>query len=171
MGGFNRLYAWSLGCLLLIALLPLPAQGQAIDRRGRLGIGASNQLKTDRPSVSFKLQQSRSTSLAGLVSVNTDDQGGFGAGLKIHRHFFEEPHLNFYGALLGAYLSDKRGSSLESVTGFQVDLTLGSEFHFQGLKSLGFHVDFGVSMSKLDDFVIQTTGENQFFVMGVHFYL
>jgi hypothetical protein len=141
-----------------------------VDRRGRLGLGVSNQLKTDAPSFSFKLQQSRSFSLGGLVSVNTAKDGGFGGGLKLHRHFFEEPHLVFYGSLLVAYLSDKRGSGVETQSGFQADLTLGTEFHFQGLQSIGFHVDFGASFTKLDDFVIETVG-SQFLIMGMHFYL
>lgn len=159
--------------LVCIALTLLSFESIAnvgIDRRGRLGIGVSNQLKTDAPSFSFKLQQSRSFSLGGMVSVNTADDGGFGGGLKLHRHFFEEPHLVFYGSLLAAYLSDKRGTGVATQSGFQADLTLGTEFHFQGLQSVGFHADFGLSFTKLDDFVIETVG-SQFLVMGMHFYL
>lgn len=167
----RRLSSFSL-LLLSLVLLHLPSQAEArgIDRRGRLGVGISNQLKTEAPSISFKLQQSRSFSIGGLVSADTGDNGAFGAGLKLHRHFFEEPHLIFYGAIMGAYLNDKRGSSLLNVSGFQVDLTLGTEFHFQGLQSLGFHFDFGVSMNKLDDFIVETVG-SQFLIMGIHFYL
>ncbi len=157
----------SLVILSLLCLLSLPAN--AVDRRGRLGVGVSNQLKTDAPALSFKLQQSRSSSIAGLASVDTGKDGGFGAGLKIHRHFFEEPHLIFYGAILGAYLSDKRGQSALDVSGFQFDFTVGAEFHFAGLKSLGFHFETGISLNKLDEFVVQTVG-SEFLVMGVHFY-
>jgi hypothetical protein len=165
----HSLKFWFLG--LALALLSFESMANmGVDRRGRLGIGLSNQLQTDAPSFSFKLQQSRSFSLGGLASVNTASDGGFGGGLKLHRHFFEEPHLVFYGALLAAYINDKRGSGVESQSGFQADLTLGTEFHFQGLQSVGFHIDFGLTFSKLDDFTIRTVG-SQFLVMGMHFYL
>jgi hypothetical protein len=156
---------------LLLWIHPSDAMAQGgLDRRGRLGVGLSNQLKTDQPSLSLKLQQSQSFSLGALFSANTADDGGLGVGVKMHRNFFQEPHLVFYGALMAAYLSDKRGNSFVDVSGFQVDLTFGSEFHFQGLQSVGFHFDFGVSLNKLDDFTFETVG-SQFLVMGVHFYL
>lgn len=163
----NLLSQLSLIFILLCLCAPC---ANAVDRRGRLGVGLSNQLQLeDLPAISFRLQTANSTSIGALFGANTDDNGGLGAGFKIQKHFFEEPQLNFYGSFLGAYLSQKNQNSSDD-SGFQFDFTLGSEFHFQGLESLGLHFEFGLSLTKLDDFVIQTVGQ-QFIVMGIHFYL
>lgn len=153
----------------LMLLLTLCTSAYGMERVGRLGAGVSNQLMGDLPAVSFKLQRSRSFAFGGLLGMDTANDGGMGAGLKIYRNFFDEPQLNFYGSLLGAYLSDKRTTG-EDQTGFQFDVTLGSEFSFTGLQSLGFAFEFGVSLNKLDDFVIETVGDS-FIVMMAHFYL
>ena len=47
---------------------------------------------------------------------------------------------------------------------------MGSEFSFAGLSSLGFSVEFGLSLNKVDEFVVETVGDN-FIVAGAHFYL
>ncbi|MBT3584923.1 MAG: hypothetical protein HN509_08450 [Halobacteriovoraceae bacterium] len=155
--------------LFLLILSSVSNLSHATDRRGRLGVGLNNQLKNDLPSISFKLQKSKSFAFGGLLGLSTDDSnGGFGAGLKVYRNLFDEPQLNFYTALMGALLKEKSAGVEQS--GFQVDLTLGSEFHFAGLTSLGFSFEFGVSFNKLDDFVAETTGSH-FVVAGIHFYL
>lgn len=165
---FQQLISFFCAALLFLALCTPTAQ--AVDRRGRLGVGLSNQLQLqDLPAISFRLQTASSTSIGALFGANTADDGGLGAGFKIQKHFFEEPQLNFYGSLLAAYLSQKNLNSSDD-SGFQFDFTMGSEFHFRGLESLGLHFEFGVSLRKLDDFVIQTVGQ-QFIVMGIHFYL
>ena len=153
----------------LVMLLTLCTSAGAMDRIGRLGAGVSNQLYGDTPAISFKLQKSRSFAFGGLIGMDTSKDGGMGAGLKIYRNFFDEPQLNFYGSVLGAYLNNKR-TNLEDQTGFQFDFTLGSEFSFTGLQSLGFAFEFGVSLNKLDDFKVQTVGDS-FLVMMAHFYL
>ena len=92
----------------LILLTLLCTNSQATDRQGRLGLGFSSQLKNDIPSLSFKLQSSRSFSYGAMAGINSDDDnGGMGAGLKLYQNFFDEPHLTFYGSLLGAYLKKK----------------------------------------------------------------
>lgn len=155
--------------ILFVAMVTLETS-YAVDRRGRLGAGISNQLLLDNvPSVSFKLQTARTTSVGLMFALDTDDDGGLGSGLKISQNFFEEPQLVFYGAFLGAFLNDKRLVG-EDQSGFQFDFTLGSEFSFSGLKSLGFHFEFGVSLNKLEKFRVQTVG-SQLLVMGIHFYL
>lgn len=156
--------------LMAVFAFTLLQPAQAVDRRGRLGLGLSNQLALeDTPSISFKLQTARTTSIGVLVGFDSADDGAMGAGFKLSQNFFEEPQLVFYGAFLGAYLNDKRVGR-EDASGFQFDFTLGSEFYFTGLKSLGFHFEFGVSLNKVDEFRIQTVG-SQLLVMGVHFYL
>jgi len=141
----------------------------ATERIGRLGVGFNNQLKNDIPSISFKLQKSKSFAFGGLLGINTSDTGGWAAGLKGYRNIFDEPYLTFYGHFLGA-LINKKTSAIQDQTGFQIDVGLGTEFSFQGLQSLGFSVEFGVSMYKLDEFTIETTGSN-FVVAAIHFYL
>lgn len=145
----------------------------ASDLRGRLGVGMTNQLANDIPAISMKIQQSKTFALGGLLGFKTDDDNTlYGAGLKFYRIIFDEPQLNFYFAGLFAaesYLDkDKKAQS-----GFQVDGTLGSEFHFQGLESLGFSLEFGVSVRKADEnggTSFQTLGDN-FLKAAVHFYL
>ncbi len=136
----------------------------------RLGIGFSNQLVNDIPAISFKLQKSPVMAIGGLLGYsNASVGGGYGAGLKIHRIIFDEPFLNFYGSILGAIV--KQNTSLtQSYAGFQFDFSFGSEFTFRGIESLGFSVEFGASVNKLKELVIETTGNN-FITAGVHFYL
>jgi hypothetical protein len=141
----------------------------ALDYRGRLGLGFTNQLQNDIPALSFKLQTSRSFAWGGLIGLNTDkNSGGFGVGLKAYKLFFEEPQLNFYGGLLAAYINQKQGNG-RSQSGLQTDLTLGTEFALPQLKSIGLSFEFGLSVTKLDEVVIQTVGQH-FVSAAVHFY-
>ncbi|MBT5094134.1 MAG: hypothetical protein HOM21_07825, partial [Halobacteriovoraceae bacterium] len=78
--------------LFLLILSSVSNLSHATDRRGRLGVGLNNQLKNDLPSISFKLQKSKSFAFGGLLGLSTDDSnGGFGAGLKVYRNLFDEP--------------------------------------------------------------------------------
>jgi hypothetical protein len=155
---------WFLG----IILLPLQ-EGFAFDKTNRLGLGASTQLQTNFPAISFKLQKNKTFAFGGLVGVSSDSQnGGQGIGIKFYRNIFDEPQLNFYMSGMGAFLNNKVNST--SYSGFQFDLSFGSEFHFTGLNSLGLSFEFGVSAYKLNNFIFKTLGSN-FFVSSVHFYL
>ncbi len=141
----------------------------AYDKINRLGIGMTNQLKSSYPALSFKIQKNRSFAYGGLAGISTStENGGYGVGLKLFKNLFDEPQLNFYIAGTGALL----GTTVNKTTysGFQFDLSFGSEFHFQGLSSIGFSFEFGVSAYKNQNFVLQTLGNN-FIVSGIHFYL
>ena len=160
----------TLRILILFFMSLTIMSAHAVDRPGRLGLGFSNQLQTDLPAISFKIQRSRAFAFGAMVGLSTDDNdGGLGAGVKLYRILFDEPQLNFYTSLLGAFLKENNGSA-SSDTGFQVDLTFGSEFSFVGLNSLGFTVEFGLSMNKMDDFVVETTAGG-LVIAAVHFYL
>ncbi len=160
-----------LSSLITFTLFVICPSSQAMDRFARLGVGFANQLKNDLPSISFKIQRSQSFSLGGQVAYSTDEnKGGFSVGLKAYRNLFDEPNLSFYASALGAVISRNKQGTSESVNGFQFDFTLGSEFSFPGLESLGFSLEFGGSLYKLDDFVVETVG-NSFIVSAVHFYL
>lgn len=153
--------------LTLIAMLV--TQVFATDRIGRLGLGFTNQLQNNTPSISFKLQRSKSFAFGGFFGLDTGDDGGWDAGIKLYRVIFDEPQLTFYSHFLGALINEK-SDGIKDESGFQFDVGMGSEFSFRGLESLGFSVEFGFSLYKVDEFVIQTVGSN--FVIGsVHFYL
>lgn len=141
----------------------------AMERTGHLGIGMSNQLQNGLSALSFKLQKSKSIAFGGLFALDTSDTGGYGAGLKFYKVVFEEELLNFYWSALGALTNKKTAAGIDQ-SGFQIDLTLGSEFSFAGLKSIGFSFEFGASLNKVEDLRIQTTGHH-FISGGIHFYL
>ncbi len=154
---------------LITASVCLSPKSEAYDKMNRLGVGMTNQLKNDFPALSFKVQHNKSFAIGGMMGLSTEkNNGGFGAGLKVYRNIFDEPQLNFYFAGMGALLNNKVNQATYS--GFQFDLSLGSEFHFTGLNSIGFSFEFGVSAYKKSDFVFQTLGNN-FIVSAVHFYL
>ena len=155
--------------LVILTTLLSASTTHAMERISRLGVGFSSQAKTDFPSLSFKLQKSKSFAFGGLVGIsNKENGGGHAAAIKVYRNIFDEPHLTFYGAVLGGVIKQKGGG--ESHSGFQADATLGSEFSFAGLQSIGFSFEFGVSIYKLEDFTVETVGNN-FIVSQVHFYL
>jgi len=150
---------------LYLILSPL----NAMERVGRLGLGMTNQLQSGLPALSFKLQKSKEMAFGALLGLDTADSGGYGAGVKMYRNIFDEPQLNLYAAALAALTNQKTPGGADQ-SGFQVDMTMGSEFSLTGLNSLGFSFEFGVSFHKVNDFSISTTGHN-FITAGIHFYL
>ncbi len=155
--------------LLGICFILVPYGAQALEKNNRLGVGMTNQLKNDFPALSFKIQKTKSFAYGAMAAVSTADQnGGYGVGVKVYRNIFDEPQLNFYLSGMGAILSNKIGGT--SYSGFQFDLSFGSEFHFSGLNSIGFSFEFGASANKKKDFVFETLGSH-FIVAGIHFYL
>lgn len=154
---------------LFLITITLPLDSYATDRRGRLGAGMSSQLKNGIPAISFKLQKSKTFAFGGIFGFNSNEtDGGMGGAVKLYRNIFEEPQLNFYASGLLGFVNKK--SSGVTKSGFQVDLTLGTEFSFRGLGSLGLSFEFGASLNKLDSFVVETVGDS-FVIAGAHFYL
>lgn len=160
--------------LFLTALFLVGFNAHAIDLRGRMGVGATNQLANEIPALSFKLQQSKSFAIGGLLGLKSDqDRTLYGAGIKFYRIIFDEPLLNFYLAGLFATQNYWDEQNDKTKTGFQVDATLGSEFHFQGIESLGFSIEFGFSardVGKSEGTSFETLGDN-FIKAAIHFYL
>ncbi len=158
--------------IFTLFLFLIPSLTFAADLRGRMGLGMTNQLANDIPALSLKIQQSKTFALGAIVGFKSNqDQTLYGGGIKLYRIIFDEPQLNFYMAGLLAsenYLTDD--SKVES--GYQVDGTFGTEFHFAGLESLGFSLEYGLSVRKVDDggSTFQTLGD-QIIRAGVHFYL
>lgn len=159
--------------ILLITLLLLPSLGLCADLRGRMGLGLTNQLANDIPALSIKVQQSKTFAMGALLGFKSDQENTlYGAGIKLYRIIFDEPQLNFYMAGLVAtenYLDEDD----KVASGYQLDGTMGTEFHFQGLESIGFSFEFGLSVRKAEAEAgssFQTLGD-QLLKAGVHFYL
>ena len=143
------------------------------DLRGRMGIGASNQLANEIPAISLKIQQTKTFAIGGILGFKTDEENTlYGAGVKFYRIIFDEPQLNFY--MSGLLASQNYLDNEDKVkSGFQVDGTLGTEFHLTGLESIGFSFEFGLSArntSEKEGTSFQTLGD-QFLKAAVHFYL
>ncbi|MBL7664605.1 MAG: hypothetical protein JNM93_05685 [Bacteriovoracaceae bacterium] len=140
---------------------------------GRLGVGFSNQFVNEVEAVSFKIQKSRSTAIGILLGFKSEEETSYGIGIKIFRNLYEEPKMRFFMAGLFGAVSDQvdNGTTTETESGIQVDATFGSEFHFSGIESLGFSMEFGASMNTVgSETTIQTMGHN-FLKAAVHFYL
>lgn len=156
--------------LILLSLLFLP-QAYGRDLQGRLGVGMANPFTNGIPGVSIKLHRNRSFAIGAILALELDDNtGGHGAGVKFYKNLFDEPQLHFFSALMLAHVGNNI-SSTEDESGLQIDLTVGSEFNFVGLESIGFSFETGVSFDNTgDDLVIKTTGQH-IVTAGVHFYL
>lgn len=163
--------------LFLILTVLFTTWTHAADLRGRMGIGVTNQLANGLPAVSLKIQQTKTFAIGGLLGFKSDsDNTLYGAGVKFYRIIFDEPQLNFYMAGLLAtesYLNDED----KVKSGYQLDGTMGTEFHFVGLESIGFSFEFGVSARTAQEngqadrgTSFQTLGD-QFVKAAVHFYL
>jgi hypothetical protein len=142
------------------------------DLRGRMGVGASNQLANGIPAISLKIQQNKRFALGGILGFRSDqDSTLYGAGAKFYRIIFDEPQLNFY--LAGLFATENYLDGTKVKTGFQLDGTLGTEFHLQGLESLGFSFEFGLSARDADGnggTSFETLGD-QIIKAAIHFYL
>ncbi|MBT3984262.1 MAG: hypothetical protein HOE90_23100 [Bacteriovoracaceae bacterium] len=162
---------WKTTLLIIITLGSVTMQGaQARERKGRLGVGMSNQFINGVPAISLKLQRSSTFGFAVLGGLNTDsDNGGMGMGGKVYKILFEEPNLNFFIAAGAAFLTQKINSA--SYSGFQIDLGGGSEFNFPGVESLGFSLEFGLGLNKLKHSMRVETMGSSIVVAGAHFYL
>ena len=159
--------------LFLILAFLFASHVCAADLRGRMGIGASNQLANNVPALSLKIQQSKTFALGGILGFKSDqDNTLYGAGVKFYRIIFDEPQLNFYMAGLFATENDLDTEKDKVKSGYQIDGTLGTEFHLSGLESIGFSFEFGLSARNADKggTTLQTLGD-QFVKAAVHFYL
>lgn len=150
----------------LLCATPVDSQGREAFRR--LGLGMTNQAANEITCLSVKMQTSKYFAFGGVFGFDTGDTGGQVAGIKIFQNFIADAQLNFYGSTFLAYLNQKSSGSGQS--GFQVDLTLGSEFSFLQLNDIGFSFEFGLSMINVDDFTMKTVGNNMI-TAAVHFYL
>jgi hypothetical protein len=156
---------------LALALFFTSLPSFALSKTGRIGLGLTNQPINDIPSLSMKLQQNRYFALGAILGFrNGENNTEYGAGLKIYRVIFEEELLNFFLSATALTLSfEDDQDKLQS--GYQLDGTMGAEFHFEGIESIGFSFEFGISANKgPEGRRIETLGNN-LVRAGVHFYL
>ncbi|MFG1494498.1 hypothetical protein [Halobacteriovorax sp. ZH4_bin.1] len=154
---------------LVIAAFIISFNTLALERVGRLGIGFSNTVNDNIPSLSIKVQRSTTFAYGAIFGVNTADNGGWHGGVRLYRNIFDEPYLTFY-AVGAAVLLNNKNPGQDSDSGFQGDLGFGTEFSFQGVDSIGFSTEFGIRFENIDEFEVTTMGEH-FITAGFHFYL
>jgi len=153
-----------------VAIAIIPWMAHARDTSHRLGIGMSDPFVNDVKALSFKVQSNPSYAFGGLLGVRMEkDSKAHALGLKFYRNIFEEPQLTFYSSWMAAMIGEEQSG--KSTSGFQTDFTLGTEFSFTGLESLGFSCEFGISLYKLENDLSFATVGNHFIVAGFHFYL
>ena len=156
----------------IFILMFLSLSSLAADLRGRMGVGATNQLANGVPAISLKIQRSKTYALGAVVGFKSDEENTlYGAGVKFYRIIFDEPQLNFY--LSGLFAAQNYIDTANQVqSGHQVDANLGTEFHFAGLESIGFSFEFGISARNEDSrgSSLETVGD-QIIKSAVHFYL
>jgi hypothetical protein len=156
---------------ILLVLVLVSQMAYSAELRGRMGVGATNQLANQVPALSMKVQQTKTSAIGAVLGFQSNqDRTLYGAGVKFYRIIFDEPQLNFYMAGLLAGLNYAEQDQTKS--GFQMDATLGTEFHFQGLESIGFSFEFGFSAREAGagGTSFQTLGDH-FLTAAVHFYL
>ena len=162
----SKILRLSLTVTMLLCALP----AFALNKTGRLGVGFSNQLVNDIPTLSLKIQQNRYFAIGGLLGFRSNqDATLYGAGLRVYRLIFEEQLLNFYMAGTLASLSYEEDNKAKS--GYEVDGTFGTEFHFEGIESIGFSFEFGFSYNRGPNGRSFETLGNNFLKSAVHFYL
>ena len=138
---------------------------------GRLGIGMTNHLVTSQKAISLKLQRNRSTAFGGHFAMDSSSDGmGYAMGLKGYKYIYEEPQLNFYSALSGTYFTYLNEED-DTESGYQVDGVFGTEFSFQGIESVGFSFEFGMSMYQYQEKTHVSTIGHNILAAAVHFYL
>lgn len=164
----NLRRSWPFLWPLLGLLLAFAGESWAESKVGHLGVGISNQLANDLPAFSLKLQRTPQYAFSLLANCSTSkDNGGAGLALKLNRTIFEEPQISFYGSFLVGHVSHKVNKRYQ-IRGVQIDSTLGAEFSFTGLSSIGFSFEIGLRAVKEDHVVVQTAGD---ILLAAYFYI
>lgn len=158
---------------LCILLFLVNSSAQAAAQIGRLGIGFTNHLVTNQEMISLKIQRNRSTALGGHFGLDSNsDTTTYALGVKLYKLIYEEPQLNFYSSFAATMFSfpDEEDKS-KAKSGYQMDGNFGTEFHFQGLESVGFSFEFGLGLNSYNDKTTVKTNGTSMIKSAVHFYL
>lgn len=146
--------------LIISAVLFCVESAMAVDLANRLGVGYSNQLSADLPSLTVRYYPNSSTGFSLAIGINTQNSySKFGALAKIYRIIFTEKNMNFYVAGGAGMLSVETAGNNNS--GFELMGTLGGQFFFSGLENLGFTFEAGVGIrSDSDGTLFRTIGDH-----------
>lgn len=136
------------------------APAHAVDLANRLGMGYANQMSEDLPMMQVRYYPNSTVGMSLAIGVDTENQfSKFGALAKLYRVIFTEEHMNFYVAGGAGLLSVERAGVNQS--GFELMGTIGGEFFFTGLDSLGFTFEAGVGVrSDSDGSRFRTIGDH-----------
>lgn len=137
--------------LAISAVLFFSAQAGAVDLANRLGLGYTNQMSEDLPSITARYYPNSMTGMSLAVGVDTkNNESKFGALAKLYRVIFTEANMNFYvgggAGLLSVESIPLGGTTVENQSGFELMGFLGGEFFFSGLESLGFTFEAGIGI-------------------------
>ena len=155
--------------LTALILLLLSPNLFAKDLTHRLGVGYSNSLDMDLPSIAVHYYPNQKTMLAAAIGVSTeDDNSKFGLLFKAFRNIFEEENLNFQMGGSAALISNEVNGDSDS--GFELNALFGAEFFFTGLDSLAFRFEAGIGIVSINDgTTFRTIGDSPFDA-GIIFY-
>lgn len=146
--------------LVISASFCFATSAYGVDLANRLGVGYSNQLSADLPSITARYYPNAQTGMSLAVGVNTEtNDSRFGLLAKLYRIIFTENNMNFYvGGGAGLISTEVAG---QNNSGFELMGFLGGEFFFTGLESLGFTFEAGVGIrSDSNGTLFRTIGDH-----------
>lgn len=136
-------------------------QANAKELTSRLGVGYSNNFGAmELPSLAVRYFPNEVYGLMGSLGIDTEeDEGKFGAMLRVMRIVFREPNMNFFVSGGGGIVS--RELAGDNDTGFEAMATFGGEFFLPGLESLSFTFEAGLGVTSISDEVrFRTVGDH-----------
>ena len=135
------------------------ALAEAKDLNSRLGVGYRNAFPFDMPAVSALYYPSADWGLVGALGVDTEYQNSkFGVQVGLRKVVFKETQMNFFMGSSLAMVSREVNAQTDS--GFVLDALVGSEFFLQGLDSLGFSLESGISVSNISRVRFRTLADH-----------
>ena len=140
----------------------------------RLGVGFRDSVSMDIPSVAAFYYPNSDYGMIGSIGIDTQkNQSKSAIAGAVRRIIFKEEQMNFFGgaqlALLSQEVPNTTVSGFETQSGIEVAATVGGEFFFQGLESLGFNFETGVAMANVGRVRFRTIGDS-FLRAGIAFY-
>lgn len=142
----------------------------SLDLLHKIGLGYQN---TNGPAISTRYYFQPTLALTLSTGFNTKQNHSlFFLEGKVHKVLFEERYLNFFTAVSLALINEKinKQSVVSKNNGFKIQGSIGAEFFFVNLPSLGFSFETGLSLqSKSGSIQIETVSYAPF-MAGVYFY-
>jgi hypothetical protein len=148
--------------IALLAICATPALAK--DLTNRLGVGYSDQMSINLPSITVRYYPDPDLGLSAALGVDTQENASkFGFLAKVYKVVFMEDNLNFFMGASAGVISQETGTEpdTKNESGFELAGIAGCEFFFTGLDSLGFTVETGVGISSISSSVrFRTIGDS-----------